>query len=188
MLVSQQFSRQFDNEVPTDPEEEAFVDTLAINLMIESKHDGQADFDSEDPDTDGWNDLQDGDSLDSYTPNTQEDPDLLAVGGDIAKDIGFRSEKLYHEDEDDFMDDSDSDDDNESEGLGAYDNSSDSAYDNESKSKTLVASNGKAKRKIEDEVFADADEYEELINRAHVRRERASGANRAIKVRRTTNR
>ena len=180
-----QSAQQFDDEGYTDPEEEEFVDKLAINLMVESKNDGQADFDNEDPDIDGWDDLQDGDSLDSENVDPQEDALVLAVDDDVDNDMDASGDMLGHKDEDDFMDDSDSDDDVESDCFYVCDYSSDSAHKKSGQGKTLVESSVKAKRKMETEVFLDADEYEELIDRAHIKREKVSATHRAMKVIRT---
>eukprot|EP00429_Kryptoperidinium_foliaceum_P013174 CAMPEP_0176031978 /NCGR_PEP_ID=MMETSP0120_2-20121206/15776_1 /TAXON_ID=160619 /ORGANISM="Kryptoperidinium foliaceum, Strain CCMP 1326" /LENGTH=341 /DNA_ID=CAMNT_0017365285 /DNA_START=1 /DNA_END=1023 /DNA_ORIENTATION=+ len=194
---------EYERAWESDPEEEAFVDSLALKLLEDSA-DGPADFDDEDPDMDDWGDLDsdegghDGELLkvDSEEDDDTEDED------DSSEDVG--GEKKM-KDEDDFMDEDDSDSESggaaegpdddsvpdedsieagidmaDERGLHAFDSHSeeeatdlafaeDSDGDDHDHDDELVDDDhrtGKKPKKADAlPTFADAEEYEERINK-----------------------
>jgi ribosome biogenesis protein MAK21 len=90
----------------TDDEEEAFVDSLAQQI-IDDAMDGNAvdDLDAEDPDTEGWDDINEGNSVEDI--GSEDDQNTGAIDDAYARmdqsddDVseGFQEEETIHEDE-----------------------------------------------------------------------------------------
>jgi len=87
----------------TDPEEEAFANELAEKLM-ESSGTGKANFDKEDPDMGGWDDMYSSDEDDN---DADDDVDFSKMDGISRLEENHTEEE---EDDDDDMDDQFSDD------------------------------------------------------------------------------
>ena len=158
----------FDDD--TDSEEEAFVNDLAEKLM-KSAAGGKADFDDEDPDMDDWSDFDDdededegeGEDANVEDTNNEDDSDGAAADGN----------------EDAFMDADSSDDDDESDGenvFGAIEGEGSESEDEETlpfgllgedesddESSADEQQSKNKKRKLPTSMFADADEYEKLL-------------------------
>jgi ribosome biogenesis protein MAK21 len=142
-------------EGDTDSEEEAFVNQLAEKLM-ESSGNGKTNFDDEDPDMDDWSDFEDDKTGDDGNGEDENDDDSAELSMD--------------ENEDAFMDVASSD---EEEGEDVFDaqgdgddsdGGSDDHDDSYSEKKSMRNDdNGQAKRKKSLSPFADADEYEKLL-------------------------
>jgi ribosome biogenesis protein MAK21 len=152
MMEQHQIDSVFDDGFDTDPEEEEFVHSLAVNLM--KGHSGHAaDFDDEDPDMEDWDDLH-GD---------ETGPDHCVV-------VGEPNEK----DESPTEDESTGADFNDGEDADAFMDEMDSSADEEEilavqeieKAFSGAPANANAKRQRND-VFADAEDYEELIKRSY---------------------
>jgi ribosome biogenesis protein MAK21 len=109
---------EFNYEWKTDPEEEAFVDSLAESIM-EDAVDGPADLDDEDPDMEGWDDMHDDDDKgpvggvsgdkeaeggeeDSSGSEDEEEAALVGQGEDDDVDIDD-DDDVDIDDEDAFM-------------------------------------------------------------------------------------
>ena len=158
----------FDDD--TDSEEEAFVNDLAEKLM-KSAAGGKADFDDEDPDMDDWSDFDDdededegeGEDANVEDTNNEDGSDGAAADGN----------------EDAFMDADSSDDDDESDGenvFGAIEGEGSESEDEETlpfgllgedesddESSADEQQSKNKKRKLPTSMFADADEYEKLL-------------------------
>jgi ribosome biogenesis protein MAK21 len=143
-------------EGDTDSEEEAFVNQLAEKLM-ESSGNGKTNFDEEDPDMEDWSDFEDNESDDDGNVEDENDDDSAKLSVD--------------DNEDAFMDATSSDEEEKGEdaidGQGDGDDSdsrSDDHDDNYSEKKAMRNDdNGQGKRKKSLSPFADADEYEKLL-------------------------
>jgi ribosome biogenesis protein MAK21 len=141
-------------EGDTDSEEEAFVNQLAEKLM-ESSGNGKVNFDDEDPDMDGWSDFEDDENdedgnLEDENDN-DDDEDDSAPGMD--------------DNEDAFMDAASSDEDEGGDVFGALEGGEDSgggSDEDDSYSEKKLKRQGERK-KTKMSPFADADEYEKLL-------------------------
>jgi ribosome biogenesis protein MAK21 len=114
---------EFNYEWESDPEEEAFVDSLADSIMEDSA-DGPADIDDEDPDMEGWDDDDDDDE-----GPVGGDRDAKAGVDDLSESDGEEDALVDDEDDDVDLDDEDafmeaSDDD--SDGAAGFDEDEDS--------------------------------------------------------------
>jgi ribosome biogenesis protein MAK21 len=166
----------------SDPEEEEFVQSLAERLM-ESSGNGKANFDDEDPDLEDWSDYEGSDE-----DVTNDDIDYSALDGltknmdesDDDSDLYDDSSVLDEEDEggednleDPFSHDSNGSDDDDmmmqafNTEYNSEDDSDNSsikdAIQNKKKSDKNKKENKKNKNKS---MFADASEYESMINAA----------------------
>jgi len=170
---------KLDEDWDTDPEEEEFATALAEKLIEQHSH-GKAHFDDEDPEMEGWSDLDsesDGDDSEGKNPNG-------IIGGDSAvidddDDISLQSDNDSDEhikggiigDGDDFMDDDDDSDSNDSivndikaKGMGRERElvSIDDNSDGDDSNHTGKQGGTRKKQQFSDN-FADASEYEALI-------------------------
>lgn len=156
----------FDDD--TDSEEEAFVNDLAEKLM-KSAAGGKADFDDEDPDMDDWSDFDDDEDEDegedANVKDTNNEDDSYGGAADGNEDA--------------FMDADSSDDDDESGGenvFGAIEGEGSESEDEETlpfgllgedesddESSADEQQSKNKKRKLPTSMFADADEYEKLL-------------------------
>ena len=162
----------------TDSEEEAFVNQLAEKMM-ESGGNGKVNYDDEDPDMDDWDDFDDDDigDDDGEAEEEEEEEDGDKSKDDDSADVGedaFMDAASSDDDDDDgegafgskargeFGDSSDSDDEPDlpSEFLDEGD-SDDASFSNHS-AKTGGGSQ-RNKRKNRTSIYADADEYEQLL-------------------------
>mmetsp|Transcript_20415 Transcript_20415/g.43783 ORF Transcript_20415/g.43783 Transcript_20415/m.43783 type:complete len:942 (+) Transcript_20415:195-3020(+) len=157
-----------DFEGDTDSEEEAFVNQLAEKLM-ESAGNGKVNLDGEDPDMDDWSDFDDDDEEDEDVKPDEEGDDNSA---DFRQEIG---------NEDSFMDAASSDDEEDDvfdamEGEGGGNNGfggetdvpfgllgEDGSDDSEGQVPTKE-SRKQSKRKKPTSIYADAEEYENMLN------------------------
>ena len=156
----------------TDEEEEAFVEQLAERLM-ESANGGKVNFDDEDPDMDDWSDYDGSDNeedSDGDSDNHMEFSDFMNAEGD-KQDDGGDSEGNDGDSDDDSSSNAPIDKENESndeesdEELTMSFLEEEPVSDNDDEEK-----NSKENQKKEDKLlkssFADASEYEELINKS----------------------
>ncbi|KAL9181424.1 hypothetical protein ACHAXT_010229 [Thalassiosira profunda] len=158
-----------DFEGGTDSEEEAFVNQLAEKLM-ESAGNGQANFDEEDPDMDDWSDFDDDDEYEEEEGGENDD--------ESGEDEEGAKSALKGEGEDEFMDAASSDEDGgegfaamDAEGSGSDDEADfpfavlgDAGSDEDSSSERESAGEKKqSKRKQPTSIYADADEYEKIL-------------------------
>lgn len=182
---------EYERAWESDPEEEAFVDSLALKLM-EDAADGPVDMDDEDPDTDDWGDMYADDDAEHEDPESNKDAvDVEEESdddgpGDDDEDVGLK-------DEDDFMDAVDDSDDSESlemqddlprdeddihessdkDESGSSGNENDLVFveedddddEEESEEEEEPRSKKKARKMDSMPTFADADEYAEMINK-----------------------
>jgi len=159
----------------TDEEEEAFVTQLAEKMM-ESGGNGKANLDEEDPDMDDWGDFDDDDSEQEDGKPEDEDDDN---SDDSGKDGN----------EDAFMDAVSSDDDEGESPFGTMEGEEggsdgsdgetdlpfgllgeDGSDDDSERESSKKESKGKSKRKKPTSTFADADEYEKILEEESKRR------------------
>eukprot|EP00571_Detonula_confervacea_P003820 CAMPEP_0172321954 /NCGR_PEP_ID=MMETSP1058-20130122/44721_1 /TAXON_ID=83371 /ORGANISM="Detonula confervacea, Strain CCMP 353" /LENGTH=941 /DNA_ID=CAMNT_0013037581 /DNA_START=15 /DNA_END=2840 /DNA_ORIENTATION=+ len=165
-----------DFEGDTDSEEEDFVNKLAEKLM-ESAGNGKANLDAEDPDMDGWSDFGDSDDDEDEKLEDGDDDDSAELGKDG--------------NEDSFMDAASSDDEGENafgatEGEGSGSGSDDDlpfalmgedGSDEESVSGEQPSKDDDqrpSKRKESTSIYADAEEYEKMIedeSKSHLQEE-----------------
>jgi ribosome biogenesis protein MAK21 len=151
-------------EGDTDSEEEAFVNQLAEKLM-ESSGNGKANFDEEDPDMDGWSDFDDDDDDDDDDGNGNGEDE-----NDDDDDDVDSAEPVIDDNQDAFMDGASSDEDEEEDAFGALregDDSGDGSDDDDfysEKKSTRNDDKRQGKRKKTMSPFADADEYEKLLD------------------------
>jgi ribosome biogenesis protein MAK21 len=181
----------FGQDWETDSEEEAFVDSLAEKL-IEDAAGAEMDLDDEDPDMEGWDDMYageaEGDDEDAFMDKVEDmsgDED-----SDENKSPSSGEEQQNDNDDDAFMDASDSDEsdnDREDPTFDEPDGNEISEDDDEACEDDLVllndsdsddtdsvsntSSDKKKQRKtkrddVASDTFADASEYEELINKS----------------------
>ena len=144
----------------TDSEEEAFVNDLAEKLMESSGH-GKVNLDDEDPDMDDWSDFDD-DSVDEQ--GSEGDEDGAGFDGTGGNEDAFMDAPSSDEDFEggafddgnnfDDEDDDDDDDDNFPMMLGDAEESSD---------EDLHVKQSTKKKKKSESLYADADEYEKLL-------------------------
>jgi len=186
------FDTQFDD---TDSEEEEFVNKLAENLMASSANarggntGDKAHYDDEDPDMDGWSDL---DSDDGKEKGDEAEMDA-ALLDDEEEDSDVDVDPGHTNDDDDFMDAAQDDSDSEEGGNGGNfvkDESDDDEDDlaliedeqdeddeiedeiHSGKKKHASSSINKKKKQTLTESFVDASDYEEIINKAWEERKR----------------
>lgn len=167
--------REVDFNWDTDEEEEAFVEKLAESLM-ESANGGKVNFDDEDPNMDGWSDY---DGSDKEEDSGNEGDGLMEFSDFVnAEGLIPISEK---QDDDDDTEGDDDDSDNESTSKTEIDDGDDSsneeseeeltlsfleeepASDDDNKGKNSKENQRKEPNSLKSS-FADASEYEELIN------------------------
>ena len=119
--------------------------------MDEASGDSDANFDGEDPDMDDWEDASDSVNMNSEegAPGEDGNVDIDSTGSDIAS---------AHADGDVFMSDSDCYDQSDFFRNGEDD---DDGYAGEA---SYPDSNKKSTHATDADVFADADEYADLIN------------------------
>jgi hypothetical protein len=169
----------------TDSEEEAFVGSLAESLM-EDAADGAIDPDDEEPDMDDWGDLDsEKDKEEAGSKKSQDEDDehleMADLEDDEIDDNGNDDEMPDLEESDDdsdegpamddqdaFMDAEDSD---EGDNDGDDDDDDDLAFvgdsegeEEEDEEDTPTKSRKKAKTMLP--TFADAGEYEEVVNKS----------------------
>lgn len=147
----------------SDDEEDKFAQGLAEKLM-ESAGNGKANFDDEDPDLEGWSDMDDDDSEskenESNSIKDDEDSDENGSDSDKLPEFGNDDESDSDEMYANFMEDeSDDDEDDELQGTS-----------NSSKQKGGMA--GKKMKNLS--TFVDADEIDELVSKAQAKRHRTS--------------
>jgi ribosome biogenesis protein MAK21 len=201
LLLQLQFE-EYERGWETDEEEEAFVDKLAESLM-EDALDDENDLEDEDPDMDDWGDLDDDDEEEENPPakavKGESDSDAVDDDDDDDDDEADEDEAAGVIDEDAFMDDDDeadeaagvidedafmdanenddegdSNDDSDADDLAFAGDGSDSDSDPEHAAMIKVLLK-KGKKQKNSDVFADADDYEEKINKSwsEVKRPRA---------------
>jgi ribosome biogenesis protein MAK21 len=154
-----------------DEEEEAFVDKLALSLMEDAEDAEIHGLDDEDPDMEGWDDMYDNeeDGESGEEPDIPDDDDESTDNGDFAGD---------NDDEDAFMDDEGDDSDSvgnldagndiegdfdeDDEGDLVFMDSDQSDGDDVSETETKPSK----KRKKDMPAFADASDYEEMIEKS----------------------
>ena len=143
-----------DFDANTDSEEEAFVNKLAEKMM-ESSGNGKVDFDDEDPDMDDWDDFDD----DSDDNDQGNDDDEEGDGFDGASGNEDAFMDAPSSDEEGGAQDSNSDDDdgNFPMMLGDGEDSADDDAD------VKVQERLTGKKKKSESIFADADEYEKIL-------------------------
>lgn len=152
-----------------DSEEEAFVNQLAEKLM-ESSGNGKVNFDDEDPDMDGWSDYDkdDDDEDKGDVVENNDDDDKSVTPGAVDNEDAFMDSSSSDEDvggeefatlEGDDNSDSSSDD---FEGRMVCEEGSDDDSDSE-KTTTSIEKKRKEKRKRPTSLYADADEYEKML-------------------------
>jgi ribosome biogenesis protein MAK21 len=99
-VINPQFE-EYEQAWETDPEEEAFADSLAEKLM-ESAADGTTDFDDEDPDMSDWSDFDDKKNKDTNDNNEAFNDDSGSFDEDGMAAVERAEAGIS--DEDDFMD------------------------------------------------------------------------------------
>jgi len=153
--------KEVDFNWETDDEEEAFVEKLAESLM-ESGGDGKAVLDDEDPDMDDWSDYDGSDSENEVDDREFEDFDSNEGDEDEDDDIDdpfIKVQGALEEDE------SSLEGDNELEMSFVTDDMSSEDDQNESQTDT----NQKKTKQSSTALFADASEYEELIDESLIK-------------------
>jgi ribosome biogenesis protein MAK21 len=152
-----------DFDANTDSEEEAFVNELAEKLM-ESSGNGKVNLDDEDPDMDDWSDFDDdSDDNDQENQGDEEEGDVFdaANGNEDAFMDAPSSDEDFEGDangSNHFDDDDDDDDDgNFPMMLGDGDDSSDDDAD------VQVQEQSTTKKMKSESIYADADEYEKML-------------------------
>lgn len=164
--------KDVDFDWDSDDEEEAFVEKLAESLM-EEESGGKANFDDEDPDMDDWSGYNgsDDEGDDSFDASQFEDFDAQEIE-EIAA-AANNSDKIEDEGEDEAV--SSGEEGELGLALGEDDLNSDEDEDGiqESKSKKKKAPEKKQLG------FADASEYEDLINNSFLQ-QYASSSKREI--------
>jgi len=157
----------------TDSEEEAFVTQLAEKLISDAAG-GKGNLDDEDPDMDGWSDF-DSDDDDDDDENEDGEKDIggsmegdddSAGSGNDGNEDAFMDAASSDEDEGDAMIDAVAEDGSGSSGddfdfamLGGEDEESDDSEEQQSKNATKQSK----KRKKSTSMFADAEEYEKVL-------------------------
>merc|ERR1712226_1484256 len=144
MLENSQVAQLLEDGFSTDPEEEEFVDKLALSLMEEVVDDEGSNLDDEDPDMNGWENLNQEDDEDEQDLDAIDSNDEI----DSSDDDGSQTSQSFA-DEDAFMDNSDS----------SEDEGDDLQYGSHLKSKV----NSKRNETMNDDIFASAEDYEHLI-------------------------
>ena len=190
-LQFEEYERAWDS----DPEEEAFVDSLALKLL-EDAADGPVDLDDEDPDFDDWGGM-DADDDDKHTSSEYDYEDVSEEIADEEESDDNENEENA-DDKDAFMDDVDSDASGDSDGEGdlsvdedgvhasnrkifshqgndegecsSFDDEGDLAIGvddgvDESTSEEEPRSRKKARKMDLLPTFADADDYADMINK-----------------------
>lgn len=149
----------------TDSEEEAFVNELAEKLM-ESSGNGKANLDYEDPDMDDWSDFDDDSDDDNQDGDVSKEADFEGAGGN---EDAFMDAPSSDEDSEggDNIDDNSFENDDDEDGnfpmmLGEMLGDSEDSSDDEDAQIQKKSSDKKKKAKFES-VFADADEYEKVL-------------------------
>lgn len=160
-----------DFEGDTDSEEEAFVNQLAEKMM-ESGGNGKVNYDDEDPDMEDWDDFDD---VDDDEDNHEEDGERKEGNDDDDDSVDFG--------EDAFMDAASSDEDEGGDAFGSVgggefgDSSGGSDSEPDLPSEFLdegdsddsfsggsaVKRDAKRQKKRKNPTFADAEEYEKLL-------------------------
>lgn len=129
------------------------MDKLALSLMEETVDDEGSNLDDEDPDMGGW------ESVNQEEEEEEEERDLDEIDSnneiDSSDDNGSQSSQPF-DDEDAFMDGSD--------------NSEDEGADLQYDSHLYNRVNSKRKEKMNDDVFASAEDYEHVIEQSSKKR------------------
>jgi len=173
-----------DEDWESDPEEQAFATELAEKMM-ESAAGGKGDLDDEDPDMDDWSDVDDDDDdeeADEGEDDDDDDEDFSEMDGPNAASSNVGKH------EDGFMDDVSSDEDGDSDGSGGdihllsalADDSDDEPEPEEQPSKKKKKhepeeQQSKKKKKPKPDIYADAEDYEEIIEKGLMDHESALG-------------
>lgn len=155
-----------DMEGDTDSEEENFVNQLAEKLM-ESAGNGKANLDNEDPDMDGWSDFDDDDDEDGKLEDG--DDDNSAELGKEGNEDSFMDAASSDDGEENVSgaiegEESGSDDDDDDDlpfGLMGEDESDDDSFSGNEPSKD--DDQRQSKRKESTSIYADAEEYEHMM-------------------------
>jgi hypothetical protein len=165
---------QFEQEWDTDEDEEAFVDSLAEKLIEDAAE--ADDLDDEDPDMEGWDDMHSGDEKSNEKKDAgssdedafMDNMDDMSDGGDSdGEEVCEFNSRTANED-DAFMTNDNSDrEDNQPEGTVNEDNDSDGGLVIEDSDSDEEEDELSKKRKCKREgiAFAEASEYEEIINK-----------------------
>ena len=153
-----------DFDANTDSEEEAFVNQLAEKLM-ESSGNGKANLDDEDPDMDDWSDFDDDSDDDNQEGGNDKEVDFTGAAGneDAFMDAPSSDEDFEggaYNDGGGSFDDDDDEDDNFPMMLGDGEDFSD---DDDSDAPTQGKYTDKKKKAKFDSIYADADEYEKIL-------------------------
>lgn len=154
-----------DFDANTDSEEEAFVNQLAEKLM-ESSGNGKANLDDEDPDMDDWSDFDDDSDDDNQEGGDDKEVDFTGAAGneDAFMDAPSSDEDFeggaYNDGGGSFDDDDDDEDDNFPMMLGDGEDFSD---DDDSDAQIQEKYTDKKKKAKFDSIYADADEYEKIL-------------------------
>jgi ribosome biogenesis protein MAK21 len=172
---------EYERAWDSDPEEEAFVDSLALQLLEDSA-DGPVDLSDEDPDMDDWGDMY-ADNDDKKSDPESNDEQVVDDEVDEEDDEVDEQEKnVGLKDEDDFMDADDSDDSGsparegdfpEDEDASGSDGDNDLALideddddeEDDMDSEEEPQSRKKARKTDSLPTFADADDYAEMITK-----------------------
>jgi len=149
----------FGNLEDTDSEEEAFVNQLAENLMESTAN--SANLDEEDPDMDDWIDFEDSDS--KQVNGNFDDEDHVSEDGNKTPFMGKFSSNDSDE-ENMFC----SIDGEKSINENLYGDSNllsfgEDGFDNVSRTQAQEGFNTKNKRKNPFSIYADAEEYEKIL-------------------------
>jgi len=182
---------EYERAWDTDSEEEAFVDSLAEQLL-EDAAEGEADLDDEDPDTEDWGDMygSDDEKMDKDDGSDDErGDDSDAEEGPVvdgSDDGGSVDNVEAAADDDDFMDQADSgdssdSDDDASDGdsaeideraiqAGIVDDGEQPSDDDDSDDDGMGMLNDSDSDAVVDDpngdgTFVDADDYEEMITK-----------------------
>eukprot|EP00804_Cyclotella_cryptica_P006661 CCRYP_008598-RA/>CCRYP_008598-RA protein AED:0.02 eAED:0.02 QI:297/0.5/0.66/1/0.5/0.66/3/66/963 len=153
-----------------DSEEEAFATQLAERLM-ERGGNGKANFDDEDPDMDDWSDFgSDDDDVAEHVLERASDNDEDDIDGMNHEDA-FMDADSSDADENQFVGGTNGDD-SESDGFDGFEvldgSDEDSSSDDDQARRAEItpdtkSSKGKKRKKAESSIYADAEEYEKLI-------------------------
>lgn len=149
-----------------DPEEEEFATQLAEKLMESSGH-GKANFDDEDPDMDDWSDF---DSDEESKQDLGAASDNEGVDAINQEDAFMDAEDSSDDEGRQLMEGINASDSDSFEGFGMLDGSDDDdassiEEDRSNKMQHSKQPKGQKRKKAEVSIYADAEDYEEVIKR-----------------------
>eukprot|EP00559_Dactyliosolen_fragilissimus_P008169 CAMPEP_0184856446 /NCGR_PEP_ID=MMETSP0580-20130426/1633_1 /TAXON_ID=1118495 /ORGANISM="Dactyliosolen fragilissimus" /LENGTH=1104 /DNA_ID=CAMNT_0027351495 /DNA_START=172 /DNA_END=3486 /DNA_ORIENTATION=+ len=152
----------------TDSEEERFVQDLAEKLMEDGAGTEKVNFDDEDPDMDDWSDAgSDAASSDGEGGNDMDFSEMDGIGHDNLEKLDESDSSSVDQDdvvnEDPFLEDEDD---------GIDDDDADNFDDYHLESQNIDVEDEPEKGKAVSNSFADASEYEEMIEKSWADRKR----------------